>query len=269
MSDTSRSIDDDRLLAYALGLGPDPEIEQALAHDDALARRLARLREEVAAVRRGVEATVPPPAPDYGDLSRPQWARLRAALEAPAASTPPPQERRPHRWRRLVPLAAAAALAAVLGLAGLQALRGGPPAPTAVDYERGQAATAAPDEAATAVPASGHPEAVALVTAGPVRHGLQRLTVVRVFDGRLPGVVWLGRARTRLPGDRLALLFVGGEGAGRDALVAGAGQAAASPSPGTTLRAGLRLARPEELAGRPVLVLVLPPGTPADSVTLP
>ena len=272
MSRRPDAIDDDRLLAYALGLGPDPGLEEALARDPALAMRLARVREEVGAVRRGVEAVAPPPAPDYADLGQPRWARLRAALGEDGAPAPAaPRRRRLRGWRLVAPLAAAAALALVAGLAGLQALRGGQPAPTAAEYTRDQGAPeAVPPGASPAVPASGRPVAAAVVAVGPAGEGGQRLTVVRRLRGSLPAaVVVVAGAGEPLPAGRLALLFLGGEGGDGKALAAGVRESAGGRLPGSPAPPGLRIVRPAAFASRPLVLRLLPPGTDADAVVLP
>jgi hypothetical protein len=55
-------FDDDRLLAYALGLDDDPELLAAAEHDAELSGRLAAMRADVHRIGAQVQAAVPAPA---------------------------------------------------------------------------------------------------------------------------------------------------------------------------------------------------------------
>ncbi|HEX5642556.1 MAG TPA: hypothetical protein VFZ86_09500, partial [Thermoleophilia bacterium] len=116
-------FDDDRLLAYALGLEDDRELLQAAAADADLGERLAAMRADVDAIGAQVRAAVPEPDASYADLSGERWASLREYLEVPASAAAP---RRGRRWWRVVaPVAALAVLALVAGTVALD--QGGQP----------------------------------------------------------------------------------------------------------------------------------------------
>ena len=83
-------FDDDRLLAYALGLDDDPELVAAAAADDELRARLEAVRAQAEAVGARVAAAVPAPDEDYADLSSPRWAALGEFFEAAQAGTGAP-----------------------------------------------------------------------------------------------------------------------------------------------------------------------------------
>src|SRR5665647_2732750 len=77
------AFDDDRLLAFALGLDDDPELVAAAAADEGLRRRLDVVRAEVEQVGAQVRAAVPGPDEHYTDPSDPRWAGLREFFAAP------------------------------------------------------------------------------------------------------------------------------------------------------------------------------------------
>ena len=107
-------FDDDRLLAFALGLADDPELVAAAAGDAELRRRLEAMRADVRAVSDGVNAAVPAPDDSYTDLSQERWRGLAPYLQG---RRPGRQPRRPRAFfhRALAPAAALLLVAAVLG----------------------------------------------------------------------------------------------------------------------------------------------------------
>ncbi len=107
-------FDDDRLLAYALGLDDDPELAAAAAADGELRARLEEVRAQAEAVGARVAAAVPAPDEAYADPSSPRWAALGEFFEAPK---PAPARRRPARWLRVLAPALAVILAVAIGAA--------------------------------------------------------------------------------------------------------------------------------------------------------
>lgn len=107
-------MDDDRLLAYVLGLEDDPEIEAAAAADTEFGHRLETVRAEVAHVAAEVRAAVPAPADDYTDLGDPRWAGLQEFWQ-PARERPAGAGRGSRRWLRVLAPVAAVALAVAVG----------------------------------------------------------------------------------------------------------------------------------------------------------
>ena len=81
-------IDDDRLLAYALGLDDDPELVEAAAADAELGRRLETVRAEVDQVAAGVRAAVPAPDDDYTDLATRAGPACRSTSRRPGSGAP-------------------------------------------------------------------------------------------------------------------------------------------------------------------------------------
>ena len=115
-------FDDDRLLAYALDLAQDAELEQALATDAALRERLRSMRADLSAVEDQVRAAVPAPEESWADLSAARWDGLR-----PYFATRPAPRRRRLSLRVLAPavgIAAAAALAVGIALSQTGGLGG-------------------------------------------------------------------------------------------------------------------------------------------------
>ena len=104
-------FDDDRLLAFALGLDDDPELEAAAGRDDALRRRLAEMRAEVTALGDQIQDSVPPVDESYADPMDPRWAGMREYFAPPKA-----RRSRTSRWLRVLAPAAAVAVALAVGV---------------------------------------------------------------------------------------------------------------------------------------------------------
>ncbi len=195
--------DDDRLLAYAMGLEDDPELAAA-ADDDALRRRLEALRAEAGAVEDAVRAAVPAPEADYTDLGDPRWAGLRDYLALPPEPAPGAgARRRPRLWLRVLAPAAAVALAVAVGVGVLE--RGGGPLDRGVatdqTLEAGDSggttgAESAPGDAAKGI-AGGLASpldsfaVVVLARADAPAAGTQSFAVLRVLRGSAPDAVRL------------------------------------------------------------------------------
>ena len=111
------NIDDDRLLAFALGLEDDPELRAALAAQPLLQRRLDVIKAEVAQVQDDLQELVPPADAAYEQPAAERWRKLRPYLSTPAAGTAAAaaSDRGRPAWRRV--LVPAAALLAVLAVA--------------------------------------------------------------------------------------------------------------------------------------------------------
>jgi hypothetical protein len=112
-------MDDDRLLAYVLGLDDDPELVAAAATDSELGSRLEEVRAEVDAVAAGVRAAVPAPDETYTDLSDARWAGLQEYF-TPARERPRRERRGSRRWLRVLAPVAAVALAVAIGVSVIE-----------------------------------------------------------------------------------------------------------------------------------------------------
>lgn len=112
-------MDDDRLLAYVLGLEDDPELEAAAVAGTELGRRLETVRAEVAHVAAGVRAAVPAPADDYTDLGDPRWAGLQEYFQ-PTQESPAKARRGSRRWLRVLAPVAAVAVAVAVGVSVIE-----------------------------------------------------------------------------------------------------------------------------------------------------
>lgn len=112
-------MDDDRLLAYVLGLDDDPELVAAATADAELGSRLEEVRAEVDAVAAGVRAAVPAPDETYTDLSDARWAGLQEYF-TPAQERPRRERRGSRRWLRVLAPVAAVALAVAIGVSVIE-----------------------------------------------------------------------------------------------------------------------------------------------------
>ena len=108
------AFDDDRLLAFALGLDDDPELVAAAAADEGLRHRLDAVHAEVEQVGAQVRAAVPDPDEDYTDPSDPRWAGLQQFF---AARRPARTRSRASLWLRVLAPAAVILVAVAVGLA--------------------------------------------------------------------------------------------------------------------------------------------------------
>ena len=195
--------DDDRLLAFALGLEDDPELVEAMEADEALRGRFAAVRADVDAVRAGVLAAVPAPEEEYADLSAPRWAQLQKYFAA-EAEQPVKVRRGSRRWLRVLAPAAVVVVALAVGITVIQRQN----QQTASVAERsGKAADSltAAGGAPAAAPEASLQEAtltaihdqldqfalVVLATARGARGAFQQFVVVRIFKGAGPQVVRL------------------------------------------------------------------------------
>ena len=214
------AFDDDRLLAFALGLDDDPELVAAAAADEGLRRRLDAVRAEVEQVGAQVRAAVPAPDEDYADPSAPRWAGLQEFLAAPQ---PARTRSRASRWLRELAPAAVALVAVAVGLAVINDQKSGtlgvnsslPAAAKATSEAAGPqtgAGATATDRAADYAQ-SLHEQldlyaVVVLAKAQAVNGVFQRFVVVKVLKGAGPDVVRLRVADRPADEGRLHLLFL-------------------------------------------------------------
>lgn len=197
---------DDRLLARALGLGDDSELQTALESSPALSERLAQMRADVSTISDRLLTAVPEADPDYADPAAARWQRLHASFQpAPVSSG------HPDRWRlgRLATIAAAVALFAIVVAVAVERLplessgdkateaarnlSGGgaalapantAPTPTPAAVEKG-AASQSYDGSLIVLPQAEHYGTVVVARAGEVVENLQSLAVERVLKGRV------------------------------------------------------------------------------------
>lgn len=223
-------VDDDRLLAYVLGLEDDPGLARAAATDDTLRRRLDDMRREVEVAEAGIHATVPLPDESYTDLSAPRWSQLQGFF-APGAERPGAARRGSRRWLRVLAPVVAVALALAVGVSVVQrqseqkagvderaatasgSLSGAESAPTASPV---QATLAAIHEQLDQF------AVIVLATAHRATGAVQQFVVVRVFKGDPPQVLSLEVADRPADAGGLHLLMLRPVGA----------TAQATPSPG-------------------------------------
>jgi len=218
--DERARLDDDRLLAYALGLDDDAELAAALAEDEELRRRLDALQADLDEVGAGLERLVPAPDEVYADPAAARWDGLRPFL------APPPERRTARRrWRVLVP-----ALGAILAVAvvGAFVLRSGPLVSQRSTDEAGTAAESADAPAVGAdASKSAHGagdlaadlelfETAFVARAGEVADGRQRFTVVRQVKGTVTGDVYVKVVDRPIPAETLTLVMFGTGALGAD-----------------------------------------------------
>jgi hypothetical protein len=191
-------FDDDRLLAYALQIEDDPELEQALATDAALRERLLAMRADLGSLGDEVRAAVPAPEESWADLSAARWDGLRPYVTSRPARA---SRRRRFGLRVLAPVvgvAAAAALAVGIVLSQSGGLNTGSSGEAASNSSGAAPQVAAggtksfsiPSPTAAAADAAAYQTAV-VARAGAVTNGVQDFAVVRTLKGDAGGTVQL------------------------------------------------------------------------------
>jgi hypothetical protein len=269
------AFDDDRLLAYALELEDDPELAQAAASDDELARRLAAMRGDVARIQVQVDRVVPPPVADYADLSDPRWAGLAEVVGAGAQTTPKRRGAR-SRWLRVLAPVAVIAVALAVGVAVIQR-QGGSSTNRSALSDAGAPMTTSGAQSASSAGAektSSFPGLVAefadvvLARARAAQGTVQEFLVIKVLKGEGPNVVQLNVADRPASEGRLNVLLL-------DPQSATSVEATAAPMPASTESTStidaLGAAQPVQYSymGEMALARELPAGTDPASVTLP
>jgi hypothetical protein len=208
-------FDDDRLLAFALGLDDDPQLVAAAAADEDLRRRLDAMRTEVEQVGARVRAAVPAPDEDYTDLADPSWDGLHEFF----ATTQPAKERgRASRWLRVLAPAAVAVVAVAVGLAVVNnqenaRVAGDDAMSTAAKTSSEAAGPQTTSDRAGAYAQALHDQldlyaVVVLAKAKAVSGTFQRFVVVKVLKGNGPDTVRLHVADRPADVGRLHLLFM-------------------------------------------------------------
>jgi len=233
------AFDDDRLLAFALGLDDDPLLVAAAAADEGLSRRLDAVRAEVEQVGAQVRAAVPGPDEDYADPSDPRWARLREFFAAPR---PAKTRSRAARWLRVLAPAAVALVAVAVGLAvindqksGTVGINSSVPAAAKASSEAagpltgaGATATDRAGDYAQALRDQFDLYAVVVLAKAKAASGVfQRFVVVKVLKGHGPDTVRLRVADRPADAGRLHLLFLHPQSPA-------SAEATLTPVPGTT-----------------------------------
>ena len=271
-------FDDDRLLAYALGLDDDPELLAAAETDTRLADRLAAMRADVATVGTQVSAAVPAPDAAYTDLSGDRWSGLSEFFEQPASATKP---RRAGRWWRVAaPVAAVLVLALVAGIVavdrGSQSRLAGDQAATTAESGSSDAAEPSADRAFGFTSATeqftdqlDHFAVVVLARARAASGALQRFAVVRIFKGEAPKVVELAIGGQPADQGRLHLLMLDPVATGGQEFATPQPLASPSPTKNGYGAPGQALAVAYTYNGEPTMVREFAAGTDPDMVSLP
>lgn len=237
------TVDDDRLLALALGID-DPELAAAVAARPDLAQRLARARGDIEAVELRLRAAVPAAPDDYAEPSADRWPRLQQYFAPPASGG---RHVRRGRGRLVAALAAAALLALVVGIGvvGIGSRQADDRAAPGASGAQGEAAgVPTTDKGAGDVfgagmpivlPEAEHFRAVVVARAGEIVDGLQDFAVLRVLKGRVADRIALlvHDGAAIVPAGSLEVLYLRPL---RDYVMAGGGEldedaADASPTP--------------------------------------
>lgn len=203
-----RRFDDDRLLAFALGLDDDPELAAAAAGDERLRRRLDAMSAEIGGVATQLDAAVPAPGGDYADPTGVRWAGLREFYQPPA-----PPRRQSSRWLRILAPVTAVAIALAVGAGIIWNVNDGSDT-TAGDgaettAERQSSGSPAKASLPTVLAARAEGFAVVvLARAQDVTGEIQQFAVVRALKGHAPSVLRLGLGRQPAEVDRLHVLFL-------------------------------------------------------------
>jgi hypothetical protein len=274
------AFDDDRLLAFALGLDDDPELVAATAADEGLRRRFDAVRAEVEQVGAQVRAAVPGPDEDYTDPSDPRWAGLQKFFAAPQ---PAKTRSRASRWLRVLAPAAVALVAVAVGLAVINDQKSGtvgvnsslPAAAKATSEAAGPltgAGAAATDRAGDYAQALRDQldlfAVVVLAKAKAASGAFQRFVVVKVLKGDGPDVVRLRVADRPADEGRLHMLFLHPQSQA-------SAEATLTPIPGATEATsrldGLAVGEPVTYSyqGETAVLRELPAGTDPAAVELP
>jgi hypothetical protein len=274
------AFDDDRLLAFALGLDDDPELVAATAADEGLRRRFDAVRAEVEQVGAQVRAAVPGPDEDYTDPSDPRWAGLQKFFAAPQ---PAKTRSRASRWLRVLAPAAVALVAVAVGLAVINDQKSGtvgvnsslPAAAKASSEAAGPltgAGAAATDRAGDYAQALRDQldlfAVVVLAKAKAASGAFQRFVVVKVLKGDGPDVVRLRVADRPADEGRLHMLFLHPQSQA-------SAEATLTPIPGATEATsrldGLAVGEPVTYSyqGETAVLRELPAGTDPAAVELP
>lgn len=214
------AFDDDRLLAFVLGLDDDPQLVAAAAADEGLRRRLDAVRVEAEQVGAQVRAAVPGPNEDYADPSDPRWTDLQEFFAAPR---PAKTRSDAARWLRVLAPAAVALVAVTVGLAIINDQKSGTVGvnsslPAAAKASSESASPPTGSGAAVTDRAVDYEEAlrdqldlfavVVLAKAEAASGAFQRFVVVKVLKGDGPDTVRLRVADRPAAEGRLHMLFL-------------------------------------------------------------
>jgi len=276
----ANAFDDDRLLAFALGLDEDPQLVTAAAADEGLRRRLDAVRAQVAQVGAQVHAAVPAPDESYTDLSDPRWAGLHEFLTPP----PPAKARqRAPRWLRVLAPAAVALVAVAVGLAVINEQRigsgAGSDSLSTAAKASSEAAGPQTDSGVSVTDRSGdYAQAlseqldlyalVVLAEAQAAGGAFQRFVVVKFLKGDGPDVVRLHVVDRPADEGRLQVLFLRPQ-------TGGSAEATTSPIPSATETTGTLAALTVGVPvmytyqGEAAMARALPAGTDPAAVSLP
>lgn len=266
LPDERTPFDDDRLLAYALGLEADAELEAALAEDAGLRRRLEALQASLDNVGSGLDRLVPAPDETYADPGAARWDALRRFF------APPPERR---RWRVLVPVLGAILAVAVVGAF---ALRDGPTGSQRATEASGTAAESA-DASSVAGDASksayGAKEVAAdlelcetafVGRAGDIADGRQRFTVVRQVKGAVTGDVYLDVGDQPISAETLTLVLLGGGALGEEGDAPRPAPASTAPDSDVLQRIRLTAFLTEDAQGVSAVAIPLPSDVDLDEL---
>jgi hypothetical protein len=270
-------FDDDRLLAYALGLDDDPALVAAVAADDDLRSRLDALHAEVGNIGVQVHAFVPAPNDKYADLGDVRWAGLHDYIKAKPVRPP-----NAWRWLRVAVPVAATVLALAVGVTVVSRLNVGGSSSSSVGKSAGTLSGAAPSvrAAQTGENHGTRADAFALVVVarvGVVRDGIQSFSVVRTLKGKAPRVLRLRLLGKPARTGRLELLLLspittlGDQATGGGEKTTGGVTASRQPTPATSEPSPTpsTVPAPYLYRGRPAYGRELPSSTDPAKVQLP
>jgi hypothetical protein len=279
--DPKQPFNDDRLLAFALGLEDDPELEAALAAQPLLQRRLEALSADLERVKGELKSIVPPAGPAYERPADETWRRLQPYYAAPAAAG----RAASWRWQRLLVPAAALLVVAAVSVGVVLTLHGqgsNISASSGTSESSSSAGKALGAQfGADALPPKGDYDIVVVARAGAYATGNQQFTVLRVLKGKAGPAVSLAvpsSAAVKTGDVRLLYLLPaapmagasGGNSTQNNFLAPSSG--AATTAPRAAPAAGARTIGPAvsaQFAGQPALIVPLPAGASASTVTIP